>query len=120
MKLLDKKLLLELTVPELLERKVTQLLALKLIRELNQLAGSSKETVTEGLDGLRERLEEYYKLGARFTKWRGVYSIEVIVFLPHYQSIKSNAHALARYAAMVQEANMVPIVEPEVLMDGSS
>ena len=73
--------------------------------------------MTEGLDGLRERLKEYYDLGARFTKWRAVYKISDK--FPSCQSIKSNAHALARYAALVQEAKMVPIVEPEVLMDGS-
>ena len=66
---------------------------------------------------LRERLKEYYDLGARFTKWRAVYKITDK--FPSPQSIKSNAHALARYAALVQEAKMVPIVEPEVLMDGS-
>ena len=81
------------------------------------LAGSKDETVTEGLDGLRERLKEYYEFGARFTKWRAVYKITEK--LPSFQSIRSNAHALARYAALVQEAKMVPIVEPEVLMDGS-
>ena len=81
------------------------------------LAGSIDETVTEGLDGLRERLREYYELGARFTKWRAVYKITDKS--PSSQSIKSNAHALARYAALVQEAKMVPIIEPEVLMDGS-
>ena len=66
---------------------------------------------------MRERLKEYYDLGAKFTKWRAVYKISNT--FPSKQSIKSNAHALARYAALVQEANMVPIVEPEVLMDGS-
>ncbi len=80
------------------------------------LAGSPEEKVTEGLDGLRERLFEYYKLGARFTKWRAVYNISEKY--PSDLAIESNAHALARYAALVQEANMVPIVEPEVLMDG--
>ena len=80
------------------------------------LAGSPDEKITEGLDGLRERLKEYYKLGARFTKWRGVYSITKNY--PSKLSIQSNAHALARYSALVQECNMVPIVEPEVLMDG--
>ena len=80
------------------------------------LAGSPKEKITEGLDGLRERLKEYYKLGAKFTKWRGVYNITKEH--PSKLSIKSNAHALARYSALVQECNMVPIVEPEVLMDG--
>jgi len=81
-----------------------------------KLAGSPEEKVTEGLDGLRERLEEYYKLGARFTKWRAIYNISKKY--PSELAIKSNAHALARYAALVQESKMVPIVEPEVLMDG--
>jgi len=81
-----------------------------------KLAGSPEEKVTEGLDGLRERLTEYYKLGARFTKWRAVYNISNKY--PSDLAVKSNAHALARYAALVQEAKMVPIVEPEVLMDG--
>jgi fructose-bisphosphate aldolase class I len=81
------------------------------------LAGSIKEKITEGLDGLRERLKEYYKLGAKFTKWRGVYNISKDY--PSKLSLQSNAHALARYSALVQECNMVPIVEPEVLMDGS-
>ena len=81
------------------------------------LAGSPEEKITEGLDGLRERLKEYYKLGARFTKWRGVYNISNKY--PSKLSIHSNAHALARYTALVQECRMVPIVEPEVLMDGN-
>jgi fructose-bisphosphate aldolase class I len=81
------------------------------------LANSPDEKITEGLDGLRERLKEYYKLGARFTKWRGVYIISDKY--PSKLSIESNAHALARYAALVQECGMVPIVEPEVLMDGN-
>ena len=81
------------------------------------LAGSTDEKITEGLDGLRERLKEYYKLGARFTKWRGVYSISDKY--PSLLSLHSNAHALARYASLVQECGMVPIVEPEVLMDGN-
>ena len=80
------------------------------------LAGSPNEKITEGLDGLRERLKEYYKLGAKFTKWRGVYNVSKNY--PSKLSIQSNAHALARYSALVQESNMVPIVEPEVLMDG--
>ncbi len=80
------------------------------------LAGSPDEKVTEGLDGLRERLKEYHKLGAMFTKWRGVYSISKEY--PSKLSVQSNAHALARYSALVQECNMVPIVEPELLMDG--
>ena len=81
------------------------------------LAGSPNEKITEGLDGLRDRLKEYYKLGAKFTKWRGVYNISKEY--PSKLSIMSNAHALARYSALVQEINMVPIVEPEVLMDGN-
>ena len=81
------------------------------------LAGSPDEKITEGLDGLRERLKEYYNLGAKFTKWRGVYNISKDY--PSKLSIKSNAHALARYSALVQECKMVPIVEPEVLMDGN-
>ena len=81
------------------------------------LAGSENEKITEGLDGLRERLKEYYKLGAKFTKWRGVYNISKTY--PSKLSIHSNAHALARYSALVQECDMVPIVEPEVLMDGN-
>jgi fructose-bisphosphate aldolase class I len=74
------------------------------------------ETVTEGLDGLRERLKEYYGLGARFAKWRAV--IDIGEGKPSYAAILANAHTLARYAALCQEADIVPIVEPEVLMDG--
>ena len=81
------------------------------------LAGSESEKITEGLDGLRERLNVYNNLGAKFTKWRGVYIISKEY--PSKLAVYSNAHALARYAALVQEANMVPIVEPEVLMDGN-
>ena len=80
------------------------------------LANSSEEKITEGLDGLRERLKKYYELGARFTKWRGVYSTSEKY--PSKLAIHSNAHALARYSTLVQECGMVPIVEPEVLMDG--
>ena len=80
------------------------------------LANSNGEKITEGLDGLRERLKEYYDLGARFTKWRGVYNISEKY--PSILAIQTNAHALARYSALVQENNMVPIVEPELLMDG--
>lgn len=74
------------------------------------------ETITEGLDGLRERLVEYHKLGARFAKWRGV--ITIADGVPTWNCIKANAHALARYAALCQENGIVPIVEPEILMDG--
>ena len=81
------------------------------------LAGSEDEKVTEGLDGLRERLEEYYEGGARFAKWRAVITIDGDR-LPSRNCVRVNAHALARYAALCQEAGIVPIVEPEVLMDG--
>jgi fructose-bisphosphate aldolase class I len=81
------------------------------------LAGFPNETITEGLDGLRERLAEYYQLGARFAKWRGV--IDIGDGIPSAFAIQANAHALARYAALCQEQNIVPIVEPEVLMDGA-
>ncbi len=80
------------------------------------LAGHENEKVTEGLDGLRERLEEYYQLGARFSKWRAVITIGKDI--PSWACIEANAHALARYALLSQEAGIVPIVEPEVLMDG--
>jgi len=81
------------------------------------LAGFPNETITEGLDGLRERLAEYRKLGARFAKWRAV--IDIGDGYPTRFAIEANAHALARYAALCQEADIVPIVEPEVLMDGA-
>ncbi len=81
------------------------------------LANSSEEKITEGLDGLRDRLKKYYDLGARFTKWRSVFSIGEKY--PSKLAINCNAHALARYSALVQESGMVPIVEPEVLMDGN-
>jgi fructose-bisphosphate aldolase class I len=81
------------------------------------LAGSPGENITEGLDGLRERLKEYRDMGARFAKWRAV--IAVSDTLPSATCVKVNAHALARYAALCQEQGVVPIVEPEVLMDGS-
>jgi len=80
------------------------------------LAGSPRETVTEGLDGLRERFVEYHKLSARFAKWRAV--IDIADGIPTYNCINANAQALARYAALAQENDIVPIVEPEVLMDG--
>ena len=104
------------TIPELIT-KHGAIPGIKVDKGAKPMAGSNEETVTEGLDGLRERLKEYYDLGARFTKWRAVYKITEK--FPSSQSIKSNAHALARYAALVQEAKMVPIIEPEVLMDGS-
>ncbi|WP_372807943.1 class I fructose-bisphosphate aldolase [Pontiella sp.] len=82
-----------------------------------ELAGHPGEKITEGLDGLRERLAEYVQLGARFAKWRGV--ITIGDGLPSRGCLQGNAHALARYAALCQEAGLVPIVEPEVLMDGA-
>jgi len=105
-----------ISIPELIS-KSGSLPGIKVDKGAKLLAGSSNEKITEGLDGLRERMEEYFKLGARFAKWRAVYSISNNH--PSEQCIKANAHALARYAAIVQEAKMVPIVEPEVLMDGN-
>ena len=102
-------------IPELIE-KMGSYPGIKVDTGAKVLAGSPEEKITEGLDGLRERLKEYYILGAKFTKWRGVYYISKEH--PSKLSIQSNAHALARYSALVQECNMVPIVEPEVLMDG--
>ena len=102
-------------IPELIS-KMGSAPGIKVDTGAKILAGSPDEKITEGLDGLRERLEEYYKLGAKFTKWRGVYSISKNY--PSKLSIQANAHGLARYSALVQECNMVPIVEPEVLMDG--
>ena len=89
---------------------------IKVDKGAKPLAGFPGETVTEGLDGLRERLEEYYSLGARFSKWRAVITIGDAI--PSGFCLRANAHALARYAALCQEAKIVPIVEPEVLMDG--
>ncbi len=105
-----------ISIPELIA-KSDSVPGIKVDKGAKPLAGSDKETITEGLDGLRERLKEYYELGARFTKWRAVYNVGDNY--PSAQSINANAHALARYAALVQEAKMVPIVEPEVLMEGS-
>ena len=83
------------------------------------LPGFPGEKITEGLDGLRERLKEYHQLGARFAKWRAVIDIDTQKAIPTSYCLASNADALARYAALCQEAGIVPIVEPEVLMDGS-
>ena len=82
------------------------------------VGGAKDETITEGLDGLRERLAKYHEAGARFAKWRAV--ITIGNGAPTYDAIHTNAHALARYAALCQEAGIVPIVEPEVLMDGDN
>ena len=102
-------------IPELI-LKMGSLPGIKVDTGAKVLAHSPDEKITEGLDGLRERLEQYYKFGAKFTKWRGVYNISKNY--PSKLSIHANAHALARYSSLVQECNMVPIVEPEVLMDG--
>ena len=102
-------------VPKLLS-EMGSVAGIKVDTGAKSMAGSSGEKITEGLDGLRDRLKEYSKLGAQFTKWRGVYNISKEH--PSKLSVHSNAHALARYAALVQECGMVPIVEPEVLMDG--
>jgi len=89
---------------------------------ITPLAGRPGETITQGLDGLRERLKEYYELGARFAKWRAVIEIshpdQYVGMTPSIGGIKANTHALGRYAALCQEAGIVPIVEPEVLMGG--
>ena len=102
--------------PELLTAKGI-MPGIKVDRGAKPLALTDGETVTEGLDGLRARLEEYRGLGARFAKWRATYSITDE--LPSEYCIWTNAHALARYAALCQEAGIVPIVEPEVLQDGT-
>ncbi len=86
---------------------------IKVDKGAQKMALDPDQTVTEGLDGLRERLVEYHKLGARFAKWRATYNPT----RPSWNSINANAHALARYAALAQENGIVPIVEPEVLMD---
>ena len=103
-------------IPELISG-LSSLPGIKVDTGAKTLANSEEEKITEGLDGLRERLKEYYKLGARFTKWRAVYKISDKY--PSKLSIQTNAHALARYSALVQESGMVPIVEPELLMDGN-
>ena len=105
----------EITIPNLIS-SFGSIPGIKVDTGAKFLANSPDEKITEGLDGLRERLNKYYKLGARFTKWRGVYIIGEKY--PSKLANYSNAHALARYSAIVQEAGMVPIVEPEVLMEG--
>ena len=90
---------------------------IKVDQGAKDLAGFPDEKVTEGLDGLRARLKEYYQLGARFAKWRAVITIGDLI--PTKGCMEANTHALARYAALCQEAGLVPIVEPEVLMDGT-
>ena len=104
------------TIPELISSSGA-VPGIKVDTGAKVLAGSPDEKITEGLDGLRERLQAYYKLGTRFTKWRGVYIISKKY--PSKLSIHANARALARYSSLVQESGMVPIVEPEVLMEGN-
>src|SRR6184192_196943 len=101
--------------PKLLESRGI-IPGIKVDKGAKPLANAPGETITEGLDGLRDRLEEYRGLGARFTKWRATYTIGQGT--PSEYCIWTNAHALARYAALSQESGLVPIVEPEVLMDG--
>ena len=108
---------LKKTVPELISLSGA-VPGIKVDIGSKKLALSKDENITDGLDGLRDRLKEYYDLGARFTKWRGVFKISIKNNLPSIEAIKANAHALGRYSALAQEAKMVPIVEPEVLMDG--
>ena len=103
------------TIPEIITQ-TGAIPGIKVDTGAKKLAKSENEKITEGLDGLRERLKNYYNLGARFTKWRAVYTVSDQ--FPSKLAVETNAHALARYSALVQEAGMVPIVEPEVLMDG--
>jgi fructose-bisphosphate aldolase, class I len=103
--------------PKLLEESGI-ISGIKVDMKAHSLAGSIEEKITEGLDGLRERLKEYYELGARFAKWRAVLNIDTSKDYPSDYCIHVNAHALARYTVLCQEAGIVPIVEPEVLMDG--
>ncbi len=104
------------SIPELLSNSGA-VPGIKVDTGAKNLENSTEEKITEGLDGLRDRLKKYYELGARFTKWRGVYSIGEKY--PSKLAINSNALSLARYSVLVQENGMVPIVEPEVLMDGN-
>src|SRR5205823_11103826 len=101
--------------PKLLESRGI-IPGIKVDKGAKPLATAAGETITEGLDGLRDRLNEYRELGARFAKWRAVISIGEDI--PSEYCIWTNAHALARYGALSQEAGLVPIIEPEVLMDG--
>ena len=103
------------TIPELIN-SFGSVTGIKVDTGAKRMVNSTVETITEGLDGLRERLKEYYELGARFTKWRAVIYIDKSC--PSELAINANAHALARYASLVQESKMVPIIEPEVLMNG--
>jgi fructose-bisphosphate aldolase class I len=102
----------------LVARDAGLLIGIKVDTGAKALAARPGESVTEGLDGLRERLLDYVELGARFAKWRGVIAVDD-AYLPTAACIQANAHALARYAALCQEAGLVPIIEPEVVMDGA-
>ena len=113
---LRQKTVEQISFPKVLLSK-TIIPGIKVDKGAKSLAGSEGEKITEGLDGLRERLEEYRSLGARFAKWRAVLSISDT--FPSDYCIDVNAHALARYAALCVEQDLVPIVEPEVLMDGA-
>jgi fructose-bisphosphate aldolase class I len=104
-------------MPELIAATGT-LPGIKVDKGTKPLAFCPGETITEGLDGLAERIKEYVGLGAKFAKWRAVYDIGTNPRMPSFSAINSNAHALARYAALCVEGGLVPIVEPEVLMDG--
>ncbi len=101
-----------------LARDAGMLVGIKVDIGAKDLAAHPGEKVTEGLDGLRERLQAYFEMGARFAKWRGVMAVDN-AHLPSEACVEANAQALARYAALCQEAGLVPVVEPEVLMDGS-
>ena len=102
--------------PKLLSEKGV-IPGIKVDKGAHPLSGFEDEFVTDGLDGLRDRLSEYYQLGARFAKWRGV--ITIGEDMPSFACVDANAHALARYSALCQEADIVPIVEPEILMNGN-
>jgi fructose-bisphosphate aldolase class I len=105
----------EIPLPEILSKHGT-IPGIKVDTGAKPLAGSESETVTEGLDGLRDRLRDYRAMGARFAKWRAV--IRITDHLPSHACVSANVHALARYAALCQEQEIVPIVEPEILMEG--
>ena len=99
-------------------QKAGSLPGIKVDKGAKPLPACPGEVITEGLDGLRERLVEYRGLGAKFAKWRAVIDVGATHVMPTYTCVKANAHALARYAALCQDETIVPIVEPEVLMDG--
>jgi fructose-bisphosphate aldolase class I len=106
-----------MSLPDILRRQGI-IPGIKVDTGAKPLAGSEAETVTEGLDGLRERLRDYRAVGAQFAKWRAV--IRITDRLPSHACVSANVHALGRYAALCQEQELVPIVEPEVLMEGTT